>query len=211
MKGFIYGLVNLVPGFLRGPADWIADRIYGVFNDAVKFALWLRSAFTRMPAAFKNLFIGLTNFVRESYTTLKWIIVTFVPRLINDAVLLLRRWVTSVLDLAVRTLRAVISTLERWARSAIAFVSETLRTFRNWAVGTIAQLWNNVTSLVKRVFDTWGTPARLAQWLLTALITLFWQYVYQQRDRIAAWFLRASPAFTRWLATELTKILARLI
>jgi len=210
-RTWIYKLIDLVPGFLSTPARWIADRIMGVLDDGVEFARWLKSGFDYLRAKGDAFAARVRLLANEAYTTLKWLIDIRIPALINNAIAVLRRWVTATINTVSSTLRALISTLDRWARNAVATLIDKLNAVRDWLIAKI----NGVIEKLRRTVDVWyerlTDPKKFAAWLAGAMLLALLNYAYANRDKIANWLLRSSPAFTAWLARELESVLRRLL
>lgn len=211
MKSWLYGILSAFPSIIRKAGEWIIDRIFGVFNDGLRFARWIKYGVQKLNGAGKNFIRAIRSALDEIYWTCKWIILTEIPRraraAFNDAI----KWAGATIDWLNKTLRAVISAVERSLRAALAALRKFAEDAVKWLTGQVNQLVTNVKKLLERVFTTWSTPARLAEWLIGALWTVFLRFVYSNRDRIARWFLNNSAAFTQWLARELEKVLVRFL
>lgn len=210
-RSWIYGFLDKVPSIISAPARWIADRIFGIFDDGVEFARWLKSGFDHLAAkgiAFLTVFYSLSA---EIVVTVRWYIQIRVPQLFVNAISTVKQWATAAITLAINGAKALISTLDKWAKNAVASVTNALNSLRNWITAQI----NTVIDKIRKTIDVWyprlTDPVKMAEWLVGALIGPFWRYAYNNRDKIARWFLNKSPAFTEWLARELEAILRRIL
>ena len=211
MKEWIYALVSLLPWPLDKGARWIADRIFNVFADGVRFAKWIRAGVDQWASKMNTLLVGLREVLGETFQTLKWIIVTEIPRRVLVAVRTVTQHAAALVDSMRAALLGLINNVRRFAELGINTAKAAIASLLDWTVARVASLTSNVRALLDRVFSLWGTPARLASWLIAALWTAGLAYLYQQRDRIARWYLDSSAAFTMWLARQLESILARLL
>lgn len=211
MRTWIYALIDILPWPINKGARWIADRIWGVFNDGIRFSKWIRGGMEYWTVRASNFVRGLRQVLGETYTTLKWIIVTRLPQVakktLDDAI----KWALGRIDWVWLNLKGVIADLERFLKSQIATLRDWAHKAVDWLTKTVNTLITNVTKLVDRVFGLLGTPARMAEWIVAAMWSAFLKYLSQQRDRIASWFLNSSGAFTMWLARQLESILVRLL
>ena len=114
-RDWIYNLIDIVPGFLSHPARWIADRVFGVFDDGIEFAKWLKSGFDYLRARGVWFVTGIRTLASEAYNTVRWIIEVRVPALISNAFSNLRSFVVDVVNMTASALRGLISTLDKWA------------------------------------------------------------------------------------------------
>jgi hypothetical protein len=153
----------------------------------------------------------IRDFMHETYITLRWLLLTRIPALIRAARDAVVRWASSAIHTVDQAIRRVIATLDKWAKQAVASVTNALRQFRDWALGRINALIADAARLIRRVFGDWSTPAKLATWLIGAIWTAGLRLLYGQRDRIATWFLRTSTSFTLWLARSLESVIGRLM
>jgi hypothetical protein len=211
MKNWIYALASVLPFPLNKGAKWIADRIWGVFHDGIRFARWLKDGFYALARDAKFFLEYLRLFLGETLATVKWVIVTRIPQLANKAFNDAVKWAQGRIDWVYNTLKGVVATLEKWVKATYNTLKSWAENAIDWLVKQVNALISNVGKLMDRVFNLWSTPARLATWLIAELWKVFLQYVYQQRDKIASWMLNSSAAFTMWLARQLESIIVRLL
>lgn len=210
-RSWIYGFLDRVPGIIAAPARWIADRIFGIFDDGVEFARWVKSGVDHLSAWGIALLATLRVTLREMADTIGWLVTIRIPQLLANTAASVRAWATSVISTAINGVKGIISTLDKWAKKAISTVTNALTQVRDWLLGKI----NAITDRLRKTIDLWydrmTNPAKMAEWLIGALVGPFWRYVYANRDKIARWFVNKSPAFTEWLARELDSILKRIL
>lgn len=211
MRAWIYALIDILPWPINKGARWIADRIWGIFNDGIRFAKWIRGGMEHWTVRASNFVRGLRQVLGETYTTLKWIIVTRIPtvakKVFDDAT----RWALGRIDWVWLNLKGVIADVERFLKGAINTLRDWANKAVDWLTRNVNALLGDVKKLLERVFGLLGTPSRMAEWLVAAMWSAFLRYLYQQRDRIAAWFLNSSATFTVWLARQLESILVKFL
>ena len=210
-RTYIYNLIDLVPGFLSSPARWIADRIFGVLDDSVEFAKWLKSGFDYLRQKGDWFATRVKTYASETLTTLTWLIKTRIPQLIASASATLRTWATNAINAAVNTVKALVSTLDKWSKAAIASVTNALNAVRDWLLAKI----NALTDKLHKTVDTWyerlTDPRKFAAWIAGAILLAILNYAYANRDKFARWLLQSSPAFTAWLGRELETVLRKIL
>jgi ABC-type proline/glycine betaine transport system permease subunit len=211
VRAWLYGILSSFPGIIRKAGEWLIDRIYGVFSDGLRFARWIKYGVQKLNGAGKNFIRAFRSALDEIYWSVKWLILTEIPRrakaAFNDAI----KWAGATIDWLNKTLRAVISTLEKSIKAALSTLRKWAEDAVKWLTGQVNQLVANVKKLLERVFNLWSTPARLAEWLVGAMWSVFLRFMYSNRDKIARWFLQSSAVFTQWLARELEKVLVRFL
>lgn len=210
-RTWIYDLLDIVPGFLSTPARWIADRIFGVLDDGVEFAVWLKSGVDYLRSKGSYFADKVWMFSIDTYTTLRWLLDTRIPALIGSASDTLRKWATSTIATVEKAIRATVSTLDKWAKSAVATLIDSLTSVRDYLLGKVNGILDTLRKTVSVWYERLTDPRKFAAWVVGALVSALLGYLYSNRDKIAAWFLRTSPAFTAWLARELEAVLARLL
>lgn len=210
-RDYVYGLISILPGVLQGAARGIADRIWSVFDDAVEFAKYIRSGWEDLFTKGSWAFYYIRSFAAEAVTTIKWLKDVRIPQLIAYAEDGIHSWVNTVVTLIANGIKATVSTLDKWAKSAVSALTNTVTSVRNWLDARINAITSKLTATVDLWYDRLTHPDKMAEWLIGALISPLWRYVYANRDKIAQWFLRSSPSFTEWLARELDAILRRIL
>lgn len=211
MRGWIYALANVLPWPVSKGAKWLADRIWGVFSDGVRFALWIKDGFYTLARDGRTFLTSARTWIAEAHSTIKWLVITRIPKIAADTLNNAIKWATSRVNWALNIARGLVSTLERWTRATINTLRSWAESSVKWLTGQVNSLLANVKKVLDRVFGLWSTPLRLAEWLIGALWTVALRYLYSQRERIAAWFINSSGAFTVWLARTLENILVRML
>jgi hypothetical protein len=211
MHAWIYAVLNHLPGIIKSAGKWILDRIWGVFDDSLRFARWIKTGIQTLNGTGKNFIRAIRDMLTEAAATVRWIIVTEIPRRAKKAFDDAIKWSKNLIDWVYSTLRNWIATLERWTKQAIANLRDFAEKAIRWIFDQINDLWQNVKKLVDRVFGTWATPTRLAEWAIGAIWSVALRYAYSNRDRITRWFLQSSAAFTQWAVRMIEQVLVRLL
>lgn len=185
-RGFIYGLVDIFPGALKTPARWVADRIFGAWDD-------LGAVFRLLRGAWELLFGGIYAFARshisflwQAATTLRWIIVTRIVQVQDYIFDTLGRAINGVQSWADQTIHNGLSTLERWVTGLWNSVWERIDALTGWATRRIGELWDWAGVVGRRVADLLSDPAQMVDWILGPLITALLQWLESNVERLAA-------------------------
>lgn len=211
MKVWLYGILGSFPGIIRKAGGWILDRIWAVFGDGIRFARHIKDGIQRLVGGYKNLIRGVRDALVEAYQTVKWIIVTEIPRRVKRGVDDAIKWARTGLKDLRNLLEDAIRTLDRWAKNAFNTLKSWAEKSVKWLTDNVNSLIANVRRLLDRVFGLWSSPTRLAEWLIGALWAVLLRFLYSNRDRIARWLIQSSPAFTQWLAREIERVLVRML
>ena len=122
-----------------------------------------------------------------TYLALRQIIKTLIPvaahnaqlnaeRYTDNQVGSLRTALTTLITLAVKTLTALIGV-----------ISTALDGFQKFVLGKLGDIVTLLDKVATIVGALLTDPAKLALWLLHAMIAAIWQYIKDQQDAIAAW------------------------
>lgn len=210
IRDWIYSFIKYVPSPFGGPARWIADRVYGIFDDGVKFARWIKTGATAMAARGVVYLALALSFAYETATTLQWLAFTEIPRRFTSAINTVKQWVSPLINSVRNTLQHAINVLTDWAQKRIAEIINAANTLRAWALGKIHGIENYLNNTVSKWYERLTSPTKFAEWILGALINAFLRYLYANRDKLARWFVDSSPAFTMWLTRQMSSIIGRM-
>lgn len=186
VRDFVYRIIDIFPGFLSTPARWVADRVFGIWNEIYTFLVMLPDPFKYFQARFNQFCINITELSQMAANGLRWLVATFVPR-----------WARWALNTALSTLRAeytivrnslfgIINSLRSWAQSAINTVDRYAHNLWTWAGQRLAELWGTLNSVKNLVLRMLTSPEYLVDWLFGALWRRFWKYVNDHAESIAA-------------------------
>jgi hypothetical protein len=210
LRDWIYSFIKYVPSPFGGPARWIADRVYGIFDDGVKFARWIGKGAATMAARGVVYLALALSFAYETATTLQWLALTEIPRRITGAINTVKQWVAPLVDGIRNTLQHAISALTDWAQKRIAEIINAANSLKAWSLGKINWIQDYLNNTVGKWYERLTSPTKFAEWILGALINALLRYLYVNRDKLARWFVDSSPAFTTWLTRQLSSIIGRM-
>lgn len=209
--------------------DWVRDRIADARNilsgaiDAVQRALGLAldtiARVFRGIAGSMNYLVNAAKHARnwvtwaigETYGTLKWLIITEIPRRAKQWADWALKQARALSDWVYIQAKTLISNLDKWARQTIKTLNDWARAAVKWVTDRANWLWDQWTTFVRDVLPRLVSPSRLIDWLWAATVTKFWRWLPTQADRITTWVLGRSVAFTQWLALYLLRNLERLL
>lgn len=122
-----------------------------------------------------------------TYLALRQIIKTYIPVASHNAEVNADRYT----DSKVNTLQGVLTTLVTLAVKAltalIGVVSTALQGFEKFIISKLGDVITLLDKIAVIVGALLTDPAKLAAWLLHAMIAAIWAYIKDQQDAIAAW------------------------
>lgn len=211
MEQWLTGLIAGIPGPLRPAAGVVIGAILRVFQ-------WVDGLFRRVVGGWNPIYVaqdwfrgGLTWFRDEVLATVRWIIVTKIPQWANHALDLAVRWAHDRLVELRNWVEGTAQSILRWTSDRINDIRSFLDSLQRWITDRLKELYDAVRELLRRVFDTWATPLRLAEWLIGALWGVFWRHAYAQRDRIIEFIWRGMLPLLLRFAAEIERQIARLL
>jgi hypothetical protein len=181
---------------VTGLAQATARRLTSVWSVITAFFVRVATAATTVRARILGLFAAMARHAAATLTTLRWIILTYVPRRLAQAAADLRTWTANLIRTTVNAVRALVDQLASWARARVAELLGALDALRRWALDRVALLADRVNRLLDRVFGLWATPSRLAAWLVGAMFGALLRFAVDNAVRVgrALWAARARVA-----------------
>lgn len=211
MKSWIYALISLLPSYLSNPARWLADRIYGVYTDSVKFSKWIKGGVKSLRDKVKYFVDNARSFATEVLATFTWLMGVWVPKLIANAVRTARDYLLGKIAAARSYASGIVNELRNWAARKIsevnAFIGDTIA----WATRKLNEIRDTLTRIRDIVTTLLASPERLATWLVGAMIDAIIDHALQRRERILKWVINNSLSFTVAVAREVERFIMRFL
>lgn len=185
VRGFVYRVVDIFPGPLKTPARWVADRIFGVWDDISTVMTQIKPAFTFLHNNFWWLLAQLNVGITEAARTLRWIVVEAIPT-----------WAKWARDVAVSVAAGAVATLGDWTAKAIAYwfdqlhralntVQDFVDSLAGWASDRFGEVWNTLTVIRDRVVLLLTHPDAFVDWAFSAIWQRLWRYADDHAEAIA--------------------------
>lgn len=201
IRNFVYRVIDIFPGPLKTPARWVADRVYGVWDEIFQLLTIFPPAWAFFYTGINALVVGVRFLGEEASKTLRWVTVEALPR-----------WARWALNTAIARLGPLVEDLRTWAQGmthwlytlivdSIDSVRQLLSNIRTWVIDHVREVWDTLSVIRDRVVALLTSPDVLVDWLFAALWRRLWQFfnnhaeaiayaVYMRRDRIIAEGLR---------------------
>lgn len=200
VRRYVYDVIGIFPGFLQTPARWVADRVFGIWNEIYTFLVALPNPFQYFQKRFNQFCINVVELAQQAANGLRWLVTTFVPRwarwALNTALDLLRREYVAVRN----AIYGTIHTLERWAQAAVNTVSKFAHDVWNTLSRRLSELWGTFNTVKNFVWKMLTSPEYLVDWFFGALWRRFWKYVDDHAESIAAaWWARRNTIIMKSL------------
>lgn len=185
IRGFVYGLVDHVPGFLRTPARYIADRVFGVWDDVSLVFRLARPSWLHLSGNLWDCIRTALYAIGEAAATLNWLVTVKIPAMVNHAADNITRWVSGQLNL-LRTFATGIvnAAVDNFMRNLNALLN-LLTVTRQWVTDRLSEVWRTLTTVAQLVASLLTDPGRLATWLVAAMFSALLRYFGAHVDAIA--------------------------
>lgn len=196
---------------VRRIARWARQALLSLWHYIERIGNLARRRFFNLLHDLNNLSIALGMWASSLRRSLSDLYNRFVPRFVRNAVNRALRWVT-------RQINGVFSWAGRFIRSVRRFLLDRINAARRfindvfgWAARQLSRLRRFVNGLIDNIRHVLGTPRRLANWLIGAMVEALWRYVQRNQLRIVRWFRDRSLAATVFVAGRLESLIRRVL
>lgn len=211
VRNFVYRVIDIFPGPLKTPARWVADRVFGVWEEIFNHLSLFRGPWLFFTNKVQSMISAAFWVAGETARTIRWIVTSALPR-----------WANWALNVAVDTARKELKSFTNWASNTINELRRYLsdlawrgindaKNALGWASGAIANIWNTLRAVRDKVVALLSAPEALVDWIFSALWRRFWRFLNDHAEAIAnaAWLRRDAiiTAGLRRLETFLMRIL----
>lgn len=211
MEAWIKNLINAARQALEDLGQAVTDRLLAFYNWVTKALTAVGGQFGRLLTAAGAVKTHLVSVVSEGLSTLTWLLKVRIPALIKAADEALRRWGAALVTAAKNELKGMLATLDKWAKSAWTTATKAIADLRSWATTQVNALLASLVYVRTIVVALLTSPARLASWLVGAMVSEIWRYADRNADRIILWAQRRSVAYTASMVGRIEQLLGRLL
>lgn len=211
VKGFVYRVIDIFPGPLKTAARWVADRIFGVWDEIFQLLVIFRPVWLFFQGHIQGFISAVFWLAEETGRTLRWLVTVAIPR-----------WANWALDTGVHFMLDQVGALRRWAQGTFDWLRELLSRAINavsafahnvltWTVERIREVWATLSVIRDRVVALLSYPEAFVDWVFSALWRRFWRFANDHAEAIAgAIWARRDPIIAATLA-RLEAFLVRLL
>lgn len=186
LRDFVYRVVDIFPSVLKTPARWVADRIFGVWDEIFQVLSIFRPIWLFFQGHVQAFISAVLWVAEETGRSLRWLASVALPR-----------WANWALDTGVRFMLEQVGRLRTWVEAAIDYWRTQLyksldalesfaRGVYNWAADRVREVWATLTVIRDRVVQLLTHPDVFVDWVFAALWRRFWRFFNDHAEAIAA-------------------------
>jgi len=184
VEAWLRALISAIPFPFRPAGELVIGGIIRLFQWTNSLLGRVRSNWNPLSAAARWLSQGIDKLAIEAYLTFKHLILDRLPAWAQHAINTALRWAADRINAARALAQALFDSAITWARDRINDVRKFAQDALRWTTEWIAWLRDATVRLIRRVFEDWASPFRLAEWLVGAMWSALWRYAWGQRDRL---------------------------
>lgn len=211
IRGFVYSVVDIFPGPLKTPARWVADRLFGVWDDisaVLRFVVPNWKDLANSIAWFTDRAVGAAE---KAALALRWVVTVRIPQAIETFRQSVVNWVSGIIN----DVRQSIVDARDWVLGKAAeFANLVLgyaRSVYQWAVDRVGEVWETLSAVARIVGLLLTDPERFALWAIGAIWSAFWRYADQHVDAIIEFIWQRRSIVVGRLLTRAESIIERLL
>lgn len=210
-RQFIYRLIDYFPGPLRSAARWVADIIFGVWDDISGVLRRARPEWLRLDEGIRWFYQNVLNWCTSVINVIRWIVRDWGPRVIATVYNTLTAWVQAGLNTLVSWVQSGLAQLVDWVTRGINAVVDRIQAVARWAYDRFAEIWDPLWTTIRRVAALLFDPVHLAEWAIGAIWSAFWRFADGHVESIVEWVWARRQAVIGKTLGRLEALLARIL
>lgn len=211
MEDWILGLLGLSSNPIKDIVSSVEQRILSVWTTATGFWSRVGAQWTGFRNAVGGWVSAQVAHAAALGTLLRWLLFTFIPRKIGDAVGALQKYSVTLIQNAIAAARAELITVRDWLHGLVDAAVARLDCWAAWVLARIGEIRGDLNRLLDHVFGVLGSPDRLVSWILTPLVNALIQWVKDNAVRLGrilvAQRLQIFMASLQWFEDVIARIL----
>lgn len=211
MDAWIRDLINASVRGLKALADATWEKLAWLYGVIVTVGINVRSGWGKLRTAVSFYRDKLIATIAETASTLRYIIVIRIPQAVAAKASEIIAWAARTIDVIERRLTATIVALRDWVVDGIGRLAATARSIIEWATREFNELIDAVTRIARLVYTLLTDPARMAKWLLGALIAELVAFADEHAEMVLAWIRARSTYYAGRVAARIEDVLVRLL
>jgi len=194
VRSFVNGLINVFPGFLQSPVRWVADRIFGVWDEIWTLLVLVGSVWPAVSGALHSFLDRVQEVAVYASSAIRWIAVIALPKWAQWAINLALGQALQALAVVRTLFSSLIDGVRNWAAGLISGISKGLSDLLKWVTDRIKEVWSTLTVIRDRVVQLLTSPSSFVDWIFSALWSRFWRFLNDHLESIgtAVWGRRDS-------------------
>lgn len=169
MVGWILGLLGAAGNTIAGVANAATQRILAVFNFVINYFNRVRASVVGVYNTVRALLAAWTAHVISVFTTLKFIVQSFVPKLLAALSAQITAWVKGLVSTVETLARQLAAAVEARVRAIINTVAHDLTALGAWAAQQVHNLLGRITNIENRLFGLLGSADHIANYIVDAM------------------------------------------
>lgn len=211
VRGWVYRVVDIFPGPLKTVGRWVADRIFGTWDEIFQLLVIFRPLWAYFHDNVAWLISGLHWLAEESARSIRWLLVEAIPT-----------WAKWARDVAVSVAATGLNLLQSWTQTALTWLRDItlaainrVQAFVNgvlsWAVDRVREIWGTLSVIRDRVVALLSAPEALVDWIFAALWRRFWRYLDDHAEAVGAYVWARRDRYILRAVTRIEAFLARIL
>lgn len=211
VRTYIYQVVDIFPSPLKTPARWVADRVFGAW-DNVSAVFRVSIPHWRRIQGNLDWFMGkAVDAVERAAKGIRWLALVRIPQAIDNAARGITGWVQGLIDDVQRGLATTRDWLLDKARGWANAVYDFAYGVYQWAADRFGAVWSTLTTVANLVSALLTDPSKFATWAIGAIWSAFWRYADQHLDAIVDFVWQRRSIVVSRLLDRTETILERLL
>lgn len=211
VRSFVYRVVDIFPGPLKTAARWVADRVWGIWDEIFTVLSLFRPVWLFFQGRIQSFISSVLWLAEETGRTLRWLVVEALPRwgkwALNTAVDYARRNLNTLRDWVDRTIT--------WWRTHLTFLINDIVAFAHnvqaWATARFHEIWDVINVVRKKVIDLLFIPDRMVDWIFSSLWRKLWRYANDHAEAIGGLMWARRDKIIAQTLSRLESFLVRLL
>jgi hypothetical protein len=211
IRGLVYGIVNRFPSALRPPVRWVADAIFGVWDDVSNVFRFAVPSWSRIFGGVNAFVWSVATALFNGYKTAYWIAFDWLPRFVAARVNEVLTWAQDLVNALAATVQQGLSYVANLARTWVDAALDALSTLRNWALEWVGRIVDTLNAVVRLVSTLLTDPRVLVAWILAAMVDALVAWVDTNLERLAEALWARRAAIILRSAERIEALIARLL
>jgi hypothetical protein len=211
MRTYIYALVALVPSPFRAWVQWVADRLFAVWDDIGAVLRVVRSSWLVLWTMGHKFVWVVARFVDTIAGRVYWLAFIRIPQFFEAAMNAAVAWARDRINTLTDALQRTATFLVTWFTDVTNRARADLLAIRDFFFSKLNDAIAVLNSVVRIVGALLTSPERLAVWLVGAMFTALLRFALANAEAILAalWAQRTTVALRTLDRTE--AIIARIL
>ena len=211
MEDWLRSIANAAVGPLRKIVAGVSARLTSIWSVISVFLGMVRVEWQNLRQRASDWIDSQIRHAVAVATTLKWLVLTYIPGLLNQLAISVRVWVSDLISKAENKARSLFDGAINWAATHIQGALNALNTLRTWAIKQVNAILDPLARIGKMVFGVLSTPERIATWIVGAMVGKLMDYARTNAHRIESYVVAHRAVIWRMVISVLEDVLSELL